>query len=660
MWHFNRHEYPAAVNFFMKSLINKPDYHLARIWIGKAYYFGGYPMNANKEWNRVLELEPDNFYLRNKINNLQYIQSLSENDTLDCEYTDLFSYKPPTIEKNSIPVAIYSDSHNNSYVVDYNNQRVYKYNANGKLIQQIPEDLDWWDSLWSFFSEESKEMGNFKDLYIAKDKLYLTNYMDDQIFIFSKDGNVINKITIDEEDNINTKIQGPWGICLDENKNIYVINSGRNELLRWSSNGEFISYFKIHGENKFKKGFYTNLAYHNKTLYIVDVKNKLIHLYDIEGNYLDSIGKDVLKHPISVKYINDQNNLLVTDKKAGIFTYSLENNTWLNLVKNTKDHPITPIDSTIASNGNLLFIEEGSPEIKVNVPVKLKYSSLFLDTLQTYVKKFPYVYFKVALNNRIGQDLKGLTIDNFKIFEDGIETSKKELKPFQPKHNQMSIAVIADKSEEMLTYKNRLEKLLRTTLKDVSKHDEMEIIYDYHSDVDVAFVNRKTDSDLLIPLHNLINNQTYEGKDIGHAFYRGVSDLLRRENKYQRILIINSGNIVEDDFEPYGIDECIHFAKVNMVPVFAISMTDKPGNEILKKLCEGTGGKFYIENQDSSITDIFTDMRKIKNNLYYLSYRAKHNRTIHPELRNIEIQIDYHGISGTDKVEYFTPKGIQH
>ena len=110
------------------------------------------------------------------------------------------------------------------------------------------------------------------------------------------------------------QMEYPRGIAIDDMDNIYV--TSYHKLQKFTSSGELI---KCVGQRGSKEGEFEEprgLALHNNQVYICDCKNHRIQVFDLDLNFIQSIGsrdkgRDEFEAPYDVKFDTDGNMYIV-------------------------------------------------------------------------------------------------------------------------------------------------------------------------------------------------------------------------------------------------------------------------------------------------------------------------------------------------------------
>jgi streptogramin lyase len=124
---------------------------------------------------------------------------------------------------------IAGDSTGNVYVDDIGNNRIQKFDSNGKFVTKfiINGTNDGFPVTINSISVDQS------------DNVYVADYNHDNIQKFDSNGNLISHWG--NNGTGNGQFNGPYGIAVDSSSNVYVADSGNNRIQKFDSNGNFIT-----------------------------------------------------------------------------------------------------------------------------------------------------------------------------------------------------------------------------------------------------------------------------------------------------------------------------------------------------------------------------------------------------------------------------------
>ena len=213
----------------------------------------------------------------------------------------------------------------------------------------------------------------------------------------------------------------------------------------------------------------------------------------------------------------------------------------------------------------------------------------------------------------------GLEKENFSVTDDNVPQT---IRYFSSQDAPITIGVVLDLSGSMTSKFTRARKALTEFLRTSNPQDEFfvvgfndrpSVIVDYTSDVDDVEARMV----MLKP-----ENRTA----LIDAIYLGVDHL--RQAKYDRkaLLILSDGGDNRSRYTQNELERVVREAGVQIFSIgifdnYAPSPEEQLGPELLKQICESTGGRLFIVGSDTSdLADIASRISAELRNEYVLGY----------------------------------------
>ncbi len=170
------------------------------------------------------------------------------------------------------PRGIAADGKGNFYVADTGNNRIQKFDADGKFL--------------SVFGDPGEREGRMKEpngiAIDAEGDIYVTDAHNHKLLKFNPDGTFVK-----EYFGPDTGFYGPRDVVIGPNKQAYVVDQGRTRIGRllpvtetfsrvWGTAGS--------GEGEFKEP--TGVAIGDNLVFVADLGNGRIQVFDLEGSFV--------------------------------------------------------------------------------------------------------------------------------------------------------------------------------------------------------------------------------------------------------------------------------------------------------------------------------------------------------------------------------------
>jgi len=258
------------------------------------------------------------------------------------------------------PRGIAVDSSGDVYVADGNNNRIQKFDSNGKFITTWGQNGEGQFSAPSGVAVDSS--GN----------VYVTDNFDHRIQKFDSNGKFIT--TWGSSGAADGQFNGPNDIAADSSGNVYVTDANNNRIQKFDSNGKFITKWGSKGTGDGQFNNPTGIAVDSSgNVYVVDYFNHRIQKFDSNGKFItkwgskgtgdgqfDSPGYLVVDLSGNV-YVTDDNRIQKFDSNGKFITK------WGS--KGTGDGQfVSPNGIALDSSGNVYVSEFGNDRIQVFAP----------------------------------------------------------------------------------------------------------------------------------------------------------------------------------------------------------------------------------------------------------------------------------------------------
>lgn len=243
------------------------------------------------------------------------------------------------------PNDVATDQEGNLYITDTNNHRIRVFKPNGQFL------LEWGEE-----GSDNHQLSSPAHIAINNGRVYVADTGNYRIQVFTKQGRFLSTIdtsinnryvaprdlAFDSNGNLYLLsseslrvfdsngeflkyigygyFRTPYGIALDSEDNIYVVDKDLHEVFTFDHQGTFIRDFSLqYGADAQEVAFPESIAIDsNHHIYIADTGNHRIHIYDREGSFIETRGhqgnKDYEFNTPSSITIDTGNNIYIADK----------------------------------------------------------------------------------------------------------------------------------------------------------------------------------------------------------------------------------------------------------------------------------------------------------------------------------------------------------
>lgn len=650
---YNDYEYTASVDFFLNSLSYNPNFNVSRRLLGQALYFAGDVDEAVSEWNIAFEQKTYDPSLQLHLQNItSFITRQDSRLIFDRSFQPQrrYNFKSPTF------VATLPDK--SIFFLSLGLKEI------GSLIK-LDTNGDYVDIL--------RRVSGKLEVPIAAvpldDVLFISDYKRDVLHRFQYNKLGIAIPFISEFDSLGgsgsgpLQFHGPAGLCALKDR-IYAVDSGNNRIQSIAKDGTFLFEFNAVAQNMgLNEPFGIACSEKSEKIYVSEIGDSRISVFDRFGNFLEFLGQDRLKRPRHMSFSSDYERLIIADESGSVIFFDISTGKWSGIDSFERDskkaHFFRPYSAVFDSFGSLLVADYGAHEVLKFVPEHNMYSNLDLWVERVYNKNFPKIGVWVSVKDQSRNFINQISGDNFRILENNSEVGRLGSNYLRQFENQLTSVILISRSKGMLQYWNSLDWLANFFLKNVRQKDEFKIVH--YDDVNQEL---SPWSNSPLRLRKAINERTGFGfandevQSLGTSLYRSVSQLLDKKGK-RAVLWISDGNINSSGFIKFSLNKIEHFARNNHIRIFALSFENpnlpnwKENRQKLKKFVENTGGAYYSVYQ--KLNDLDKQLRKADENRYVLVYESIADKSWSGQYMDIQVEVKFQNRKGVETFGYFIP-----
>ena len=208
------------------------------------------------------------------------------------------------------PVGIAIDKNSNLYITDWENDRIQKFNSEGRLLKVIT-------------SKEGSELkidGPAGIVLDQNENIIVVEQFNNRVHRISPEGKSLN--LVGKEGSGPGEFLNPRGIAIDKNDKIYVVDTGNNRIQIFSSDFTFIKQFGREGMGDGEFYYPRGIAIDDDgNIYVADTFHNQVQVFNSEGRFLRKFGEggEDAGEFNGTRYIafDSKGNIYVTDYKNG-------------------------------------------------------------------------------------------------------------------------------------------------------------------------------------------------------------------------------------------------------------------------------------------------------------------------------------------------------
>ncbi|PYS30571.1 MAG: VWA domain-containing protein [Acidobacteria bacterium] len=253
------------------------------------------------------------------------------------------------------------------------------------------------------------------------------------------------------------------------------------------------------------------------------------------------------------------------------------------------------------------------------------------------------VVLSVAVLDKEGRPVDGLSKDQFAVFEDN---TQQQIKVFKHEDIPLSLGLVIDNSGSMRNKRERVNSAALAFVRESNPEDETFIVnFDDSAYLEQDFTG--SIGDLIDALDNL---DTRGETALYDAVYLSADHVKSGKKDKKAVLLITDG---EDNVSKYGFNKVVETLKQSKVTLYAVGLLEdndqrgglfkkppsKKAREALQKFADITGGQAYFPKSLEEVEELAKNIAHEIRNHYTISYTPT-NKKLDGTWRAIQVKVN--------------------
>jgi DNA-binding beta-propeller fold protein YncE len=627
---YHRGFYGDAIVYLSKALTIQPANTLAQIWLGRTQWKSGFEQDAIRTWERLVDSGQTVGLLRDWVQRIR----LRNGTARELPRTPIYvvsaelAGSQPGGYPFKRPSSIRTRADGSFFLVAYGSSEIMKYDVNFRLLENIRGGLEGFDRPY--------------DIVEAPDgTLYVSEFGANRISKCNARGDRIS--TFGGKGTGSGALLGPQYLAIDERGFIYVSDWGNSRVNKYSPDGGFV--LSIKGLSK-----PSGISVWENRLFVCENGKKRISIYDTDGNFIASMGEDVLASPEGVS-VTPEGKLLVADSNR-ILEADAENERWA-VVADTSSHSRRLIQQAMTPNGDILAADfDGSSVLFLTDSVSL-YSGLEVHVDRIDASRFPDVFVDVSVESRFGQPVVGLGAGNFMVTESGRSVGPIEVPRSLSDTPKADVVLLVESSPSMKEARSVAEQAASELYASITANGRIKAVSAGQSTV--------KETEFGAARLSFLSEAFKAPASPAWRFDAGLriagEDLIAAGGRAKRaVVFLSSGSLTSQSFSTFSLMELSAFLRNNSIAFYPVSVDAKGMDADLSFLASETGGKAYGVFTPGGMGEVAASILSRKVSIFTVSYRSSSASKFGLAYIPFEIEVSLQKKSGRDECGYYAPQ----
>lgn len=633
----NRQNYVAAREFFYKALDVHPYFHLARRYLGDAYYYSGDYNGALEQWSYLQEVSRGAYPTVGERLGILEFHLNQYSDPGQQSYLRQYDSSTFRRVRMDYPVDVALDSRNRQYIINYRDANIMQLSADGTFLNEFKGPF--YDSLKGPLAA-----------IVHEDLLYVADYDADRIHVFRTSGG--QERAFGQSGGAAGQFRGPSSLVV-ESGYLFVTDAGNARIQKFDLEGNHLQTLKSSEVKLEQPSGITGDG--RGILFVADRKAGTIQILDIDGNLLDTITHPLIQEPRGLHYNNG--TIWIGDEKTGVLSFRPDTKEVRELpeIRDFDDRPVLwnrVFSVRTDSRDSLLVADYGAHRVVMTTPEAYKRSGLNVKLQKVDVSSFPVIGLFVQAETRDGRQLPGLSRKEILLYENdrrigGVRTDN--MQPFQKRTN-----IVVVKENSTILREKGLDEMIPAVLDPIvaplSVVDRFKLV---RSGEQSRLIYEGRERKQILKL--MSEGETADHPSLGMSCYFSISELVSEKGPRGVVLVV-SGGLPEEAFSPYGIDKIVQYANAQQVQIHIVSF-EQEGSliPVYRSLADRTGGEYLRAFDETAVKNLYSNIRKHEDPRYILTYDSLAGESLKDRYVDVRVEVRFQNTSGVGDGGYFVP-----
>jgi sugar lactone lactonase YvrE len=630
---FHRGLYNESWTSFEQSVSYQPSNVLALAWLGRAQWKAGYEQEALRTWQQIVASGNGTSLVRDWISVLSFRRGLGRelsgrtvwavSAELDGSRKGGYPFKRPT--------SVRPRPDGTFWVVAFGSNEILHYDANFRLLDSLRGGLEGFDRPYDLV--EAPDGGFWVSEYGAN-RIARCNARGEKTAVFGKKGR--------EEG----QLLGPQYMAMDERGYLWVTDWGNNRVQRFTADGKFVQAITgVEGP--------TGVAARDGILYVSSRASRTVNLYDLSGNPVSTIGEGALSDPEGISFAPD-GALLVADSNR-VLECDVEKETWT-VRADTSAHTKRLVQQAVTSNGDMLCADFDQSKVILATDTTSLFAGLVVRVDRVNAEKWPDVFASVSVENRYGNPVMGLGLDNFIITEGHAGVGQPTMAQTNVQVTGFDVTLLVERSPALEAFRRDAEQAAADLYALVNQGGRLKAVSAGEKPTQEADFG-ETRLRFIRQAFQAAPSQKWKF-DLG-ARLAGDELITTLARSRRAVVLFTSGQFGPAAFSTYSLLEVAAYLRNNDIALYPVVFGPGAPDEDLAWLAAQSGGRLYRSSTPGGMRDVVRDVKARRSSIYTLRYSSMSRPQFGDVYIPVEVEVTVQRVSGREESGYYAPPGTR-
>lgn len=622
---FHRGSYQSAILSLERSLALRPEAPLVLDWLASANYRAGYVQAAIRTWRDLTTTSYDTSAIKSRLQYATYRYGLGAELSAEPRWVLAYQIRSRRGETNAFqrPVSVRALRDGTLAVTSLAGNHLSLLDVNGSVLQTLRGGLYGFDKPF--------------DVLEVPDGFIVSEFGGRRIVRCTRAG---QRRFIYGTGKEAPRLLGPQFLALDSRGYLYVTDWGANKVHKYDSSGAYLLSFGATLQEP------TGIAIAGDEIYVAERKAGRVSVFDESGNLLRTLGEGRLAAPEGLAFW-DEGTLLVADGTL-VLAGAVSRDTWSEW--SDLGAVAKRLTSVSVDAGGAVYVSDMDADaihVLTRQPNLIVGNNVWIGRISG--DNYPEVTMEVAVMDRYGRPLTGLTRANFQLYEAGAAVPAFSLARTPVEPAELDVVVIVDQSPDVSAYLDRL----RTSL--LALHDELA------GSSRLSFVAGEVPT-VLVPagtsrlraVDALLKAPPSSRWALDTALRVAVNELSPSWGK-KAVVYLTAGGAGRRAFEATSLAESAAMLANNAVSFSVVTIGDRQLAGELSYLARNTGGRVLGASSPRGVAGLSAELGGAIWPLYLLRFTSGSFPDYGRRYLPVRVEVVLPGTSGGDVSGYFAP-----